>query len=47
MSQGGKEAQEGGDIWIHRDDSLCCTGETNTTVQSNYTPAKKTERISV
>ena len=28
----GREAQEGGDIYIHIADSLCCTAETNTTL---------------
>ena len=28
--EGGKEAQEGGDICMHMADSLCCTRETNT-----------------
>ena len=28
----GREAEEGGDICIHRADSLCCTAETNTTL---------------
>ena len=30
--EGGREAQEGGDIGIHIADSLCCTAETNTTL---------------
>ena len=30
--EGGREAQEGGDICIHIADSLCCTAETNTTL---------------
>ena len=29
-----------GDICIHIADSLCYTAETNTTLQSNYTPIK-------
>ena len=29
-----------GDMHIHRADSLHCTAETNTTLQSNYTPNK-------
>ena len=29
--EGGKEAQEGGDICIHMADSCCCIAETNTT----------------
>ena len=28
--EGGREAQEGGDIGIYIADSLCCTAETNT-----------------
>ena len=32
--------QEGGDIHTHIADSLCYTAETNTTLQSNYTPIK-------
>ena len=32
---------EGRDIGIHIADSLRCTAETNTTLQSNYTPIKK------
>ena len=28
---GGKEAQEGGGVCIHRADSCCCIAETNTT----------------
>ena len=34
----GGDVQEGGDICIHIADSGCCTAETNTTLQSNYTP---------
>ena len=32
--EGGREAQEGGDmgIYIHIADSLCCAAETNTTL---------------
>ena len=37
---GGKEVQEGRDICIHIADSLCCTAETNTTLQINCTPIK-------
>ena len=29
---GGREVQEGGDIYIHIADSLCCATETNTTL---------------
>ena len=35
------EVQEGGDICIHIADSLHCTAETNTTLQSNCTPIKE------
>ena len=42
---GRREVQDGGDICgrgdIHIADSLHCTAETNTTLQSNYTPIKK------
>ena len=34
----GKEIQKRGDTHIQRADSLCCTAETNTTLESNYTP---------
>ena len=34
--EGGREAQEGGGICIHIPDSLCCTAETNITLESNY-----------
>ena len=37
---GGRDVQEGGDICIHIPDSFCGTAETNTTLQSNYTPLK-------
>ena len=36
----GREVQEGGDMPIHIADSLYCAAETNTTLQSNYTPIK-------
>ena len=32
--------KKGGDICLRRADSLCCTVEANTTLQSNYTPIK-------
>ena len=38
--QNGKEIQKRGDICICIADSLCCTVETNTILQSNYTPIK-------
>ena len=37
---GGREAQERGDICIPTADSLCCTVETNTILQSTYAPIK-------
>ena len=36
----GKESPESGDVRIRMADSLCCTVETNKTLQSNYTPIK-------
>ena len=36
----GKEVQKGDDIRTCMADSFCCTVETNTTLQSNYTPIK-------
>ena len=36
----GKEIQKRGDICRYIADSLCCTIETSTTLQSNYTPIK-------
>ena len=39
--QNGKEIQEKGYICIHVADSLCCTAETNTTLQSTYTSITK------
>ena len=35
-----KEFQKGGDMYIHIADSLCCTVQTNTTVENNYIPIK-------
>lgn len=35
-----KKQNRGGDLCIHRADSLCFTAETNT-LESNYTPIKK------
>ena len=37
----GREIQERGDICICVTDSLCGTAETNTILESNYTPIKK------
>ena len=39
---GGREAQEGGDICVHMDDSHCSGAETNTILESNYTPIRQT-----
>ena len=39
--RGWDEIQEGEDICIQITDTLHCTGETNTTLQSNYSPIKK------
>ena len=36
----GKEIQKRGNICIYTADSLYCTVETNTTLESNYTPKK-------
>ena len=36
----GKDTQNRGDTCTHIADSLCCIAETNTTLQSNYTPIK-------
>ena len=36
--QNGKEIQKRGDICRHVADSLCCTAETNITLEINYTP---------
>ena len=40
-----REVQEGGDIYIHIADSLCCTAEINTTLLNNYTPIKQNNII--
>ena len=42
---GGREAQQGEDICMHIADSLCCTVEMNTALQSNYTPIKNKLKI--
>ena len=36
----GRQAQEGGDICVFMAGSHCQTAETNTTLQSDYTPIK-------
>mgnify|MGYP007134262717 CR=1 FL=1 len=38
--RGWDEVQEGEEKCIQITDALHCTGETNTTLQSNYTPIK-------
>jgi len=43
---GGGKAQEGEDTYTHIADSLYRTAETNTTLQSNYTPIKLSKFIS-
>ena len=40
------EVPEGGDICIHIADLCCCTAETNTALQSNYTPFFKKKYVS-
>ena len=39
--EGGSDVQEGGDTCICITDSLYCTAETNTALESSYTPIKK------
>ena len=39
----GRKAQEGGDMCIHITDSLHCTAENNTTLESNYSQKRKKE----
>ena len=41
LRRDGREAQEGGDICILITDSRCYTAETNTALESNYTPITK------
>ena len=38
--EGGREAQEGGDMCMHMADSLCCATVNNTVLCNNYTPVK-------
>ena len=40
---GGREVKEEGDICIYVADSLHCMAETNTTLESNYTPISKSK----
>ena len=37
---GGREVQEGGNMWIPMADSRCCMAETNTALYSNYPSVK-------
>ena len=37
---GGREVQEGGNMWIPMTDSRCCMAETNTALYSNYPSVK-------
>ena len=39
-----KEIHESGAVCVHMADSLCCTAEDNTTLQSNSTPVKKKKK---
>ena len=41
----GKEIQKRGDICICIADLFCCAAETNTTLQSNYTPKKMLKKF--
>ena len=41
--KGGKRGGEGGDIRVIMAELHCCTAETNTTLQSNHPPIRKTE----
>ena len=43
-ARGWKQPQEGGDICIHTADSLRCTAETNTTLESNYLSIKTNKK---
>ena len=44
MQVGGRKVQEGGVVYTQIDDSLHCTAETNTILQSNYTSIKMLKR---
>lgn len=37
--QAGEEVQEGGDMFTHMADSLCCTAEADT-LRNNHTPVR-------
>ena len=37
----GRETEEGGDMCIHTANSLHCTAETNTILESNYTQTRQ------
>ena len=41
MGWGGREGEEGVDIYIYISDSLNSTAEMNTILKSNYTPSQK------
>ena len=41
---GGREAQEGRDIRIYIANSFCCTAESNTILQSNYTQKQQQQQ---
>ena len=43
--EGDSRGKRYGDIRMHMTDSLCYTAETNTTLQSNYTPIKMLKEI--
>ena len=41
---GGREVDERGGVCIHTADSLHCTAETSTTLESSYTPKERLAR---
>ena len=43
--RGGREFQDGGDIYIYMADSCCCLAETNAILQSNYPPIKLLSQV--
>ena len=43
--EGGRETQDGGDMGICIDDSLCYKAETNTPLKSNYTPIEMLKKL--
>ena len=42
---GGREDQDGGDIYIHIADSCCCSAETNNSVKQLYSNLKKKNNL--